>query len=114
VKARDVRDIVTWPGFWRMARQHWRTGVTEVRGTVSKRAYMRFAQRYVPDIDVSDVVRARSGVRAQAVERDGSLVDDFRISHSDGVTNVRNAPSPAATSSFAIAEYVVDEVERSG
>jgi L-2-hydroxyglutarate oxidase len=114
VKARDVRDIVTWPGFWRMARQHWRTGVTEVRGTLSKRAYMRFAQRYVPDIDVTDVVRARSGVRAQAVERDGSLVDDFRISHSDGVTNVRNAPSPAATSSFAIAEYVVDEVERSG
>jgi L-2-hydroxyglutarate oxidase len=75
---------------------------------------MRFAQRYVPDIDVADVVRARSGVRAQAVERDGSLVDDFRISHSNGVTNVRNAPSPAATSSFAIAEYVVDEVERSG
>jgi L-2-hydroxyglutarate oxidase len=114
VKARDVRDIVTWPGFWRMARQHWRTGVTEVRGTLSKRAYMRFAQRYVPDIHVTDVVRARSGVRAQAVERDGSLVDDFRISHSNGVTNVRNAPSPAATSSFAIAEYVVDEVERSG
>jgi L-2-hydroxyglutarate oxidase len=114
VKAQDVRDIVTWPGFWRMARQHWRTGVTEVRGTLSKRAYMRFAQRYVPDIDVADVVRARSGVRAQAVERDGSLVDDFRITHSDGVTNVRNAPSPAATSSFAIAEYVVDEVERSG
>jgi L-2-hydroxyglutarate oxidase LhgO len=114
VKGRDVRDIVTWPGFWRMARQHWRTGVTEVRGTLSKRAYMRFAQRYVPDIDVADVVRARSGVRAQAVERDGSLVDDFRITHSDGVTNVRNAPSPAATSSFAIAEYVVDEVERAG
>jgi len=114
VRASDVRDIVTWPGFWRLARQHWRTGVTEVRGTLSKRAYMRFAQRYVPDIDVTDVVRARSGVRAQAVERDGSLVDDFRISHSDGVTNVRNAPSPAATSSFAIAEYVVDEVERSG
>jgi L-2-hydroxyglutarate oxidase len=114
LKARDVRDIVSWPGFWRMARQHWRTGVTEVRGTLSKRAYMRFAQRYVPDIGVADVVRARSGVRAQAVERDGSLVDDFRITHSDGVTNVRNAPSPAATSSFAIAEYVVDEVERAG
>jgi len=114
VRTRDVRDIVTWPGFWRMARQHWRTGATEVRGTLSKRAYMRFAQRYVPDIDVADVVRARSGVRAQAVERDGSLVDDFRITHSDGVTNVRNAPSPAATSSFAIAEYVVDQVEQAG
>jgi L-2-hydroxyglutarate oxidase LhgO len=112
VKAQDVRDIVSWPGFWRMARQHWRTGVTEVRGTLSKRAYMKFAQRYVPDIEVADVVRARSGVRAQAVERDGSLVDDFRITHTDGVTNVRNAPSPAATSSFAIAEYVMDQVDQ--
>jgi L-2-hydroxyglutarate oxidase LhgO len=114
VSARDVRDIVTWPGFWRMARRHWRTGVTEVRGSLSTRAYMRYAQRYVPDIAASDVVRAGSGVRAQAVERDGSLVDDFRITHSGGVTNVRNAPSPAATSSLAIAEYVVDEVERAG
>jgi (S)-2-hydroxyglutarate dehydrogenase len=114
LRARDVRDIVTWPGFWRLARQHWRTGVTEVRGTLSKRAYMRFAQRYVPDIGAGDVVRAGSGVRAQAVERDGSLVDDFRITQSDGVTNVRNAPSPAATSSFAIAEYVVDQVEQAG
>jgi L-2-hydroxyglutarate oxidase LhgO len=112
VKARDVRDIVGWPGFWRLARQHWRTGATEVRGSLSKRAYMKYAQRYVPDIGAADVVRAGSGVRAQAVERDGSLVDDFRITHSDGVTNVRNAPSPAATSSFAIAEYVVDQVER--
>jgi L-2-hydroxyglutarate oxidase LhgO len=113
-KARDVRDIVGWPGFWRLARQHWRTGVTEVRGSVSRRAYMRYAQRYVPDIGAADVVRAGAGVRAQAVERDGSLVDDFRITHGDGVTHVRNAPSPAATSSFAIAEYVVDQVERTG
>jgi L-2-hydroxyglutarate oxidase LhgO len=114
VRAEDVRDILAFPGFWRLARQHWRTGVTEVRGSLSKRAYMRTARRYVPDIEVEDVVRAGSGVRAQAVERDGSLVDDFRISHSDGVTSVRNAPSPAATSSFAIAEYVVDQVERAG
>ena len=62
VRARDVRDIVTWPGFWRMARKHWRTGVTEVRGSLSKRAYMRTAQRYVPDIGAADVVRAGSGV----------------------------------------------------
>jgi len=114
VKARDVRDILGWPGFWRLARQHWRTGATEVRGSLSKRAYMKYAQRYVPDIGAADVVRAGSGVRAQAVERDGSLVDDFRITQSDGVTHVRNAPSPAATSSFAIAEYVVDQVEQAG
>ena len=114
VRARDVRDILGYPGFWRLARQHWRTGITEVRGSMSKRAYMRSAQRYVPEIGAADVVRAGAGVRAQAVERDGSLVDDFRITHSDGVTSVRNAPSPAATSSFAIAEHVVDEIEHAG
>jgi L-2-hydroxyglutarate oxidase LhgO len=110
VSLADVRDIATFPGFWHLARQHWRTGVKEVTGSLSKRAYMRSAQRYVPDIGAGDVVRAGAGVRAQAVKRDGSLVDDFVITGSDGVTCVRNAPSPAATSSLAIAEHVVDRV----
>jgi (S)-2-hydroxyglutarate dehydrogenase len=108
VRAADVASIASWPGFWRMAARHWRTGVTEVRGSLSKRAYMRVARRYVPEIGPDDVVRAGFGVRAQAVDRDGSLVDDFRIVQSDGITSVRNAPSPAATSSLAIAEHVVD------
>jgi (S)-2-hydroxyglutarate dehydrogenase len=112
VSWRDVRDIVTWPGAWRLARRHWRTGVKEVRGSLSVTAYLRDAQRYVPEIGVADVVRGGVGVRAQAVERDGTLVDDFRITHARGVTSVRNAPSPAATSSLAIAERVVDEMER--
>ena len=106
----DVRDIVGWPGFWRMAGTHWRTGIREVRGSLSVRAYLREAQRYVPEIGVGDVARGRCGIRAQAVDRDGSLVDDFRISQADGVTTVRNAPSPAATSSLAIAEHVVDRL----
>ncbi|EWT02716.1 hydroxyglutarate oxidase [Intrasporangium oryzae NRRL B-24470] len=110
----DLRDIVGWPGFWRLARSHWRTGAKEVLGSLSVRAAMRSAQRYVPEIGPGDVVRGSVGVRAQAVERDGSLVDDFRISHGDGVTCVRNAPSPAATSSLAIAEHVADEVDRNG
>lgn len=109
---RDVRDIATWPGTWQLARQHWRTGVTEVRGSLSRRVYMRAAQRYVPAIGPDDVVRGGAGVRAQAVERDGTLVDDFRITHADGITAVRNAPSPAATSSLAIAEHVVAEMDR--
>lgn len=109
---RDVRDIATWPGTWQLARQHWRTGVTEVRGSLSRRVYMRAAQRYVPAIGPDDVVRGGAGVRAQAVERDGTLVDDFRITHADGITAVRNAPSPAATSSLAIAEHVVTEMDR--
>ena len=110
---RDLRSLVSWPGFWRMARTHWRTGVKEVTGSLSVRAYMRIAARYVPSIGPDDVVRAGAGLRAQAVDRDGSLVDDFRISQSDGVTSIRNAPSPAATSSLAIARYVVDRMELS-
>jgi (S)-2-hydroxyglutarate dehydrogenase len=106
----DVGSMLGWPGFWRMARTHWRTGVKELRGSLSTRAYMRVAQRYVPEIGARDVVRAGSGVRAQAVDRDGTLVDDFRITHAGDITSVRNAPSPAATSSLAIAEHVVDRI----
>ncbi len=110
----DIRSFASWPGFWRMARTHWRTGVTEIRGSLSVSAYMRSASRYVPDIGPHDVVRAGVGVRAQAVDRDGSLVDDFRITRSNGITSIRNAPSPAATSSLAIAEYVVDQMVAPG
>jgi (S)-2-hydroxyglutarate dehydrogenase len=110
VSARDLGDTLGFPGFWRFAGEHWRTGVTEARGVLSKRAYMRSAQRYVPGIEASDVVRSGLGLRAQALERDGSLVDDFVIQQSDGVTSVRNAPSPAATSSLAIAEHVVAQM----
>jgi L-2-hydroxyglutarate oxidase LhgO len=108
VNVRDLAGIATYPGMWRMAGKHWRTGVREMYGSLSKRAYMKAARRYVPAIGASDVVRAGSGVRAQALDRDGGLVDDFRIHRLGAVTAVRNAPSPAATSSLAIAEYVVD------
>ncbi|WP_250008429.1 L-2-hydroxyglutarate oxidase [Actinoplanes sp. M2I2] len=109
VSARDLAGIAAWPGMWRMAARHWRTGLKEMHGSVSKNAYMRAARRYVPEIGAADVARAGSGVRAQALDRDGSLVDDFRIHRLGAVTAVRNAPSPAATSSMAIAEYVADE-----
>jgi L-2-hydroxyglutarate oxidase LhgO len=114
VSPRDVFSTLGWPGFWRFAGAHWRTGVSELRGVMSRRAYMEVAARYVPDIGVADVRRSGLGLRAQAVERDGSLVDDFVIHQSDGITSVRNAPSPAATSSLAIAEYVVDRVGPAG
>ncbi|MGH3997934.1 MAG: L-2-hydroxyglutarate oxidase [Pseudonocardiaceae bacterium] len=107
---RDLADTLAWPGFWRFAAEHWRTGLTEARGVLSTQAYMRDAQRYVPEIGAADVVRAGLGIRAQAVERDGSLVDDFVIHRSDAVTSVRNAPSPAATSALAIAEHIVDQL----
>jgi (S)-2-hydroxyglutarate dehydrogenase len=110
--ARDLGSTLAWPGFWRFAGQHWRTGVTELQGVLSVRAYLRSAQRYVPAIGAADVRRSGLGLRAQAVERDGSLVDDFVIHQADGITSVRNAPSPAATSSLAIAEHVVERMDR--
>lgn len=110
VSFKELGLIAGWPGTWRMAARHWRTGAGELYGSVSKRAYMRRAQRYVPSIGVDDVIRAGSGVRAQALDRDGSLVDDFRIHRLGPVTAVRNAPSPAATSSMAIAEHIADAV----
>lgn len=104
----DVAATLSWPGFWRLAGSHWRAGVEELAGSFSTRSYMRKASRYVPEIGPDDVVRSRTGVRAQALDRDGSLVDDFRIYDTDGIVSVRNAPSPAATSSLAIARYIVD------
>lgn len=110
----DIASIVTWPGFWRMAQTHWKTGAAELLGSMSIKQYMKAASRYVPTITHDDVERAGAGIRAQAVERDGSLVDDFRISNNDGIVSVRNAPSPAATSSLAIAQYVVDHMKLAG
>ncbi|MEU4692853.1 L-2-hydroxyglutarate oxidase [Actinoplanes sp. NPDC023714] len=110
VNVLDLAAIAAWPGTWHMARQHWRTGVKEVRGSLSKRRYMAEAMQYVPEIGADDVQRAGAGVRAQALDRDGSLVDDFRIHRLGPITAVRNAPSPAATSSLAIAEHVVGEI----
>jgi L-2-hydroxyglutarate oxidase len=106
----DLADLVRWPGAWRLARQHWRTGVREMIGSVSKRAFLAAARRYVPSLAAGDLERAPAGVRAQAVARDGTLVDEFVIDVSGRLVAVRNAPSPAATSSLAIAEHVAELV----
>lgn len=105
--ARDLRETLAWPGFRRLARRHWRNGVHELRGSLSRRAFVREAQRFVPSLSAADVEAGPAGVRAQAVDRDGALVDDFRISQLGRVVAIRNAPSPAATSALAIAEHVV-------
>ena len=104
----QLAGVVRTPAFRRMAGRHWRTGVREVAGLASKRSFVRMARRYVPELSVRDVVRGPAGVRAQAVDATGALVDDFRIHRVGRVTAVRNAPSPGATSSLAIAEYIVD------
>ncbi|GIH50787.1 L-2-hydroxyglutarate oxidase [Microbispora rosea] len=103
---RDLRRIVAWPGARRMAAEHWRTGLREVYGSLVKRAFVAAARRYVPELAPADLVRAQGGVRAQAVARDGRLLDDFVIDVRGRIVLVRNAPSPAATSSLAIARHI--------
>ncbi|MEU6252633.1 L-2-hydroxyglutarate oxidase [Streptomyces sp. NPDC047043] len=110
VSVRDLAGLAAYPGSWKMAAQHWRTGFKEYRGSLSKAAFMKDAKLYVPGVGAKDVVRGGAGVRAQALDRDGTLVDDFRIHQSGRITAVRNAPSPAATASMAIAEHIVDAV----
>ena len=104
----DLREIAGYAGFRTFARQHWRTGIREMAGSLSKRRFVAAARRYVPELRTGDVVEGPRGIRAQALEPNGALVDDFRISTRGRVTALRNAPSPAATSSLAIAEYLVD------
>jgi len=104
---------LAWPGSWRMFRRWWRTGATELLHAASRHSFVAAAARYVPELRAADVVPAFVGVRAQAVARDGRLVDDFAFSATDRALHVRNAPSPAATSSLAIAARIVDEAERS-
>jgi (S)-2-hydroxyglutarate dehydrogenase len=110
----ELWRTLRWPGSRILFRQHWRAGMREMHGSLSKRAYVKTARAYLPALRNADVVRAPAGVRAQAVDRDGSLVDDFRISRLGPVTAVRNAPSPAATSSLAIAEHIVSAIASPG
>jgi (S)-2-hydroxyglutarate dehydrogenase len=106
-----LRHSLAWPGTWRMARRWWRTGATELAHAVSRRRFAREAAGYVPALEPGDFVPWYAGVRAQAVARDGRLVDDFLISETVRALHVRNAPSPAATSCLALARLIVDRAE---
>src|SRR5690606_22343531 len=110
VRPRDLRRILTWEGTWRLAARHWRTGLREVYGSLARRAFLTAARRYVPSLTEADLVRTTGGVRAQAVARDGTLLDDFAIDVHGPVVLVRNAPSPGATSSLAIARHIASVV----
>jgi 2-hydroxyglutarate dehydrogenase len=114
VRRQDLLDTLAWPGSWRMFSRWWRTGLAELSHATLRSTLVRAATRYVPELRAQDVEPAASfaGVRAQALGRDGRLVDDFVFSATSRALHVRNAPSPAATSSLAIARYVVGEAER--
>jgi 2-hydroxyglutarate dehydrogenase len=111
VRPADLFETLAWPGTWRLARRYWRAGVTEVHHAASRRALVAAARRLVPELRPNDFVAGPAGVRAQALGRDGTLVDDFLVSRSERALYVRNAPSPAATSSLPLARLIADEAE---
>jgi len=108
----DLMETLTYPGFLRLAMKHWRMGSGEMWRSFSKQAFVKALQRLVPSVKSSDLTTGRSGVRSQALDRQGTLVDDFIILDSDRIINVCNAPSPAATSSLKIGETIVERLSQ--
>lgn len=106
----DLAEVVGYAGFRRMAGKFWRTGLMELQRDFSKRAFLHSLQRYIPALSIADLLPGPSGVRAQALDRSGRLVDDFVVNVQEGrIMHVRNAPSPAATSSLAIGRLIADQ-----
>ncbi|MEU9705956.1 L-2-hydroxyglutarate oxidase [Streptomyces sp. NPDC014870] len=106
VRPGDLAGTLAWPGAWQIAREHWRYGAGELRRSLSKRAFTEAVRRLLPAVEETDLRRAPAGVRAQAVLRDGTLVDDFLIREAHRTVHVLNAPSPAATASLPIGREV--------
>lgn len=108
----DLLEALAFPGFMKLSARYWRTGLAELWRDFSKPAFLASLRTYVPALEEDDLLPGPSGVRAQALDDDGKLVDDFVVHRSEGMLHVRNAPSPAATSSLAIAQLIADEWER--
>jgi (S)-2-hydroxyglutarate dehydrogenase len=109
--AHDLMEAVRFEGFRHLARNHWRKGITELHRTLSKNAYLRALKTLVPSIRAKDLLPCRSGIRAQALRSDGTMVDDFVIVEQSHIVHVCNAPSPAATACLAIGDSIADRVE---
>jgi 2-hydroxyglutarate dehydrogenase len=110
VRARDLSETLAWPGTWRLAARHWRSGLRELHHVASGKAFLVEAARLVPTLRRARTKAAPAGIRAQALARDGTLVDDFVVHRTERAIHVRNAPSPAATSSLALARLIADEL----
>jgi L-2-hydroxyglutarate oxidase len=108
ISLRDVCSTGSYVGFWRMARRYWRTGFGEMHRSLSKRAFLSALRRLIPELELSDLRQGGAGVRAQALDRSGALVDDFKVIREAGMVHVINAPSPAATASISIGRYVAN------
>jgi len=112
VDLREAWDTLSYGGFWRLARKYWRTGAGEFYRSFSKAAFVRALQRLLPELRMDDLHPSGAGVRAQAIDPLGSLVDDFSIQAIGGIIHVLNAPSPAATASLPIGRAIADEARR--
>jgi L-2-hydroxyglutarate oxidase LhgO len=112
IDPRELYDALSYPGVFSLFTKYWKIGLGEIYRDLVHSAYVKALQRYIPELKVSDCLSGPSGVRAQAMAPDGSLVDDFVFEGSEGVVHVRNAPSPAATSSLAIGKYIVDDAAK--
>ncbi|TFC61162.1 L-2-hydroxyglutarate oxidase [Cryobacterium sp. TMB1-7] len=109
ISPKDTWDSLRWPGAGTLAKQHWRMGLDEISGSLLKPLYYRKARRFIPELRMNDLTsKTAAGVRAQAWGRDGALLDDFAVDQVGPVTLLRNAPSPAATSSMAIADHLIE------
>ena len=111
INIKDLFESLTYPGFIRMAMKHWKMGMGEMWRSFSKAAFVKALQQLMPEIRAEDMVAAPAGVRAQAVTREGALVDDFLVVESDNMVNINNAPSPAATASLNIGKVIVEKIE---
>ena len=107
-KTKEVLDYLGFQGFWKMSGKYWSTGMKEFYRSLSKRAFLNSLKKLVPDIKINDLVKSPSGVRAQALDIKGNLIDDFLIKCDKNMIHVINAPSPAATSAFAISKHIVN------
>jgi 2-hydroxyglutarate dehydrogenase len=112
IRRADLAASLGWPGTWRLIARNWRSGIAEIRHAASRRAFVAALRGYVPELSVRDVLPGPAGIRAQALDRNGRLVDDFVVHRTDRALHVRNAPSPAATSSLALARLIADEAEQ--
>ena len=110
LNARDLAETLSYPAFWRLVGRNWRTGAGEIWRSLSKKAFVRGLRRLVPEVEEDDLVSTEAGVRAQALMKDGALIDDFLIVEGERSVHVLNAPSPAATACIPIGESIADRV----
>jgi (S)-2-hydroxyglutarate dehydrogenase len=108
----DFVEELTYPALWRLARTYWRTGIGEIHRSFSKKAFVRGLKKLVPEIEEEDVVPIAAGVRAQALRKDGAMVDDFLIAEGKNSVHVLNAPSPAATAAIPIGEEIAKRIAK--